>query len=268
MLLEKISLLSGASISTSLAMPAGKSQHGEGSPLTLPRTANDTTKIGMRFRRSISRNVPKRNSRIPTIRTSLRRNVSARKRRFRKEEGRNFNPTLSLRLFLGQEPRQQLRQRDTARLQPFELRTARFGQRKVHLAFVLFAQFSYHESLALHRPDHLRRIRTGQPQSRPTRVPHAVRGSRATLPRSSTGDIPARNTVRTRRSRATLRVCGRAYSSDYFNRYSSIAFLNASLGIAPCNICGLPLIGMKRIDGMLRMPNAAARSGSFSVLTL
>ena len=86
MLLEKISLLSGASISTSLAMPAGKSQHGEGSPLTLPRTANDTTKIGMRFRRSISRNVPKRNSRIPTIRTSLRRNVSARKRRFRKEE--------------------------------------------------------------------------------------------------------------------------------------------------------------------------------------
>ena len=106
------------------------------------------------------------------------------------------------------------------------------------------------------------------PQSRPTRVPHAVRGSRATLPRSSTGDIPARNTVRTRRSRATLRVCGRAYSSDYFNRYSSIAFLNASLGIAPCNICGLPLIGMKRIDGMLRMPNAAARSGSFSVLTL
>jgi len=39
MLLEKISLLSGASISTSLAMPAGKSQHGEGSPLTLPRTA-------------------------------------------------------------------------------------------------------------------------------------------------------------------------------------------------------------------------------------
>ena len=106
------------------------------------------------------------------------------------------------------------------------------------------------------------------PQSRPTRVPHAVRGSRATLPRSSTGDIPARNTVRTRRSRATLRVCGRAYSSDYFNRYSSIAFLNASFGIAPCNICGLPLIGMKRIDGMLRMPNAAARSGSFSVLTL
>ena len=86
MLLEKISLLSGASISTSLAMPAGKSQHGEGSPLTLPRTANDTTKIGMRFRRSISRNVPKRNSRIPTIRTSLRRNVSARKRRFRKEK--------------------------------------------------------------------------------------------------------------------------------------------------------------------------------------
>ena len=106
------------------------------------------------------------------------------------------------------------------------------------------------------------------PQSRPTRVPHAVRGSRATPLRSSTGDIPARNTVRTRRSRATLRVCGRAYSSDYFNRYSSIAFLNASLGIAPCNICGLPLIGMKRIDGMLRMPNAAARSGSFSVLTL
>ena len=86
MLLEKISLLSGASISTSLAMPAGKSQHGEGSLLTLPRTANDTTKIGMRFRRSISRNVPKRNSRIPTIRTSLRRNVSAWKRRFRKEE--------------------------------------------------------------------------------------------------------------------------------------------------------------------------------------
>ena len=140
MLLEKISLLSGASISTSLAMPAGKSQHGEGSLLTLPRTANDTTKIGMRFRRSISRNVPKR------------------------REGRNFNPTLSLRLFLCQEPRQQLRQRDTARLQPFELRTARFGQRKVHLAFVLFAQFSYHESLALHRPDHLRRIRTGQPE--------------------------------------------------------------------------------------------------------
>ena len=86
MLLEKISLLSDASISTSLAMPAGKSQHGEGSPLTLPRTANDTTKIGMRFRRSISHNVPKRNSRIPTIRTALRRNVSARKRRFRKEE--------------------------------------------------------------------------------------------------------------------------------------------------------------------------------------
>ena len=163
MLLEKISLLSGASISTSLAMPAGKSQHGEGSPLTLPRTANDTTKIGMRFRRSISRNVPKRNSRIPTIRTSLRRNVSARKRRFRKEErvGISIRPSpcvySSVRNLASSS-------RSATRLQPFELRTARFGQRKVHLAFVLFAQFSYHESLALHRPDHLRRIRTGQPE--------------------------------------------------------------------------------------------------------
>ena len=224
MLLEKISLLSGASISTSLAMPAGKSQHGsKGSPLTLPRTANDTTKIGMRFRRSISRNVPKRNSRIPTIRTSLRRNVSARKRRFRKEKrvGISIRPSPCV-YSSGQEPRQQFRQRDTARLQPFELRTARFGQRKVHLAFVLFAQFSYHESLALRRPDHLRRIRTGQPEHlrnlarREFPMPCEAAEQHPFVDRQAY--IPARNTVRTRRSRATLRVCGRSVFIGLFQQ--------------------------------------------------
>ena len=55
---------------------------------------------------------------------------------------------------------------------------------------------------------------------------------------------------------------------DYLRRYSSIACLNACLGIAPCSICGRPPFGIKRMDGMLRMPNAAARSGSRSVLTL
>ena len=252
MLLEKISLLSGASISTSLAMPAGKSQHGEGSLLTLPRTANDTTKIGMRFRRSISRNVPKRNSRIPTIRTSLRRNVSAWKRRFRKEErvGISIRPSPCV-------------YSSVRNLASSSGSATRHGCSLSSSARPASVSEKY-----IWRLSYSNRSAGASPQSRPTRVPHAVRGSRATPLRSSTGDIPARNTVRTRRSRATLRVCGRAYSSDYFNRYSSIAFLNASLGIAPCNICGLPLIGMKRIDGMLRMPNAAARSGSFSVLTL
>ena len=148
MLLEKISLLSGASISTSLAMPAGKSQHGEGSLLTLPRTANDTTKIGMRFRRSISRNVPKRNSRIPTIRTSLRRNVSAWKRRFRKEErvGISIRPSPCV-------------YSSVRNLASSSGSATRHG-----CSLSSFAQFSYHESLALHRPDHLRRIRTGQPE--------------------------------------------------------------------------------------------------------
>ena len=252
MLLEKISLLSGASIATSLAMPAGKSQHGEGSLLTLPRTANDTTKIGMRFRRSISRNVPKRNSRIPTIRTSLRRNVSAWKRRFRKEErvGLSIRPS------------------PCGYSSPHgPLRSAKSTSGVCPLRPIFVSRIPCPPPTGS-PSTYSNRSAGASPQSRPTRVPHAVRGSRATPLRSSTGDIPARNTVRTRRSRATLRVCGRAYSSDYFNRYSSIAFLNASLGIAPCNICGLPLIGMKRIDGMLRMPNAAARSGSFSVLTL
>ena len=164
MLLEKISLLSGASISTSLAMPAGKSQHGEGSLLTLPRTANDTTKIGMRFRRSISRNVPKRNSRIPTIRTSLRRNVSAWKRRFRKEErvGISIRPSpcvyssvRNLASSSGSATRHGCSLSSSAR-------PASVSEKYI---WRLSSSPNFrHESLALHRPDHLRRIRTGQPE--------------------------------------------------------------------------------------------------------
>ena len=162
MLLEKISLLSGASISTSLAMPAGKSQHGEGSPLTLPRTANDTTKIGMRFRRSISRNVPKRNSRIPTLRTSLRRNVSARKRRFRKAErvGISIRPSpcvyssvRNLASSSGSATRHGCSLSSSAR-------PASVSEKYIWR----LSSSPNHESLALHRPDHLRRIRTGQPE--------------------------------------------------------------------------------------------------------
>ena len=67
------------------------------------------------------------------------------------------------------------------------------------------------------------------------------------------------------RSRIRQRV---SIGPDYLRRYSSIACLNACLGIAPCSICGRPPFGIKRMDGMLRMPNAAARSGSRSVLTL
>ena len=230
MLLEKISLLSGASISTSLAMPAGKSQHGEGSPLTLPRTANDTTKIGMRFRRSISRNVPKRNSRIPTIRTSLRRNVSAWKRRFRKEErvGISIRPSpcvyssvRNLASSSGSATRHGCSLSSSARpasVSEIKIHTGVCPLRPIFVSRIPCPPPTGSPST------YSNRSAGASPQSRPTRVPHAVRGSRATPLRSSTGDIPARNTVRTRRSRAILRVCGRAYSSDYFNRYSSIAF--------------------------------------------
>ena len=54
----------------------------------------------------------------------------------------------------------------------------------------------------------------------------------------------------------------------FFSKTLLIASLNACLGIAPVAIWGLSFMGINNIEGMLRIPNKAANSCSFSVLTL
>lgn len=191
----------------------------------------------------------------------------------KRREGRNFNPTLSARLFTlsGTSPAVPAARHGT--VAAFRAPHGRFGQR-VHLAFVTLRPiFVSRIPCPLHRPDHLRRIRTGQPEHLrnlarrefPCRAraaeQHSLVHRQAIFPLETLFELGDRARHFAYAARAHLFI-------GLFQRISSIAFLNASLGIAPCNICGLPLIGMKRIDGMLRMPNAAARSGSFSVLTL
>lgn len=54
----------------------------------------------------------------------------------------------------------------------------------------------------------------------------------------------------------------------FFNSTWSMASLNELLGMAPVAIWGLSFIGIKSIEGMLRMPNSPASSCSSSVFTL
>jgi hypothetical protein len=68
--------------------------------------------------------------------------------------------------------------------------------------------------------------------------------------------------------RASVLVNSQCHDCYFLSNISLIASLNADLGIAPCAICGLPFIGMNSIEGILRIPNAAANSSSSSVSIL
>ena len=61
---------------------------------------------------------------------------------------------------------------------------------------------------------------------------------------------------------------GSDYSSSGGSRVLMIAFSNSAIPTAPRCIKGLPSIGMKRREGIERIPNRAASSFSSSTLTL
>ena len=61
---------------------------------------------------------------------------------------------------------------------------------------------------------------------------------------------------------------GSDYSSSGVSRVLMMAFSNSAIPTAPRCIKGLPSIGMKRREGIERIPNRAASSFSSSTLTL